>query len=314
MPPTPAIATEGLRRVFDAEPAVDDLTLTVAAGETLALLGPNGAGKTTTVRMLCSLIAPSGGRARILGHDVVADAAKVRGSIGLLTETPGVYDRLTPLEILVFFGRLHGLEDPVAAARRYLELLELWERRDDPTGEFSKGMKQKVALARALLHEPRVLFLDEPTSGLDVPTARRVRRLVSRLRDEGRTILVTTHNLDEAERLADRIAVLDTRLVALGTPAELRHGLAARRVSVRLATSGPPGLEAIATRIGGIAAAELDGDRLRVSLADEDEHSVPDLVAALVGAGARIAAVEPEPLALEDVYLRLVGSGEEEEA
>ena len=141
MPPTPAIATDRLSRCFGDTLAVDDLSLTVAAGETLALLGPNGAGKTTTVRMLCSLIAPSGGGARVLGHDVVNEAQAVRAAIGLLTEAPGLYDQLTPLEILSFFGRLHGVTDPLAAARRYLELLELWEWRDQPTGEFSKGMK-----------------------------------------------------------------------------------------------------------------------------------------------------------------------------
>ena len=300
-----AIETEGLTRRFGGYLAVDGLSFRVAAGETYALLGPNGAGKTTTVRMLCGVLPPSAGTARVLGRDVGREPAAVRGQVGLLTETPGLYDRLTVWQVLAFFAELYGIPEPAARIRRYLELLDLWEQRAAPTATLSKGMKQKVALVRALFHEPGLLFLDEPTAGLDVPTQRTVRELLGRLKAEGRTILLTTHNLDEAERVADRIGLLSTRLVAEGTPEELRRRLLGRRVRVRLERVTPE-LLAAARAAPGAGAVDSSAEELYVALADV-ERSTPDLVSALVAAGARVRGVELEGASLEEVYLRLLG-------
>jgi ABC-2 type transport system ATP-binding protein len=300
-----AIETEGLTRRFGDRLAVDGLSFRVAAGETYALLGPNGAGKTTTVRMLCGVLPPSGGAARVLGHDVRREAAAVRARVGLLTETPGLYDRLTVVQVLDFFAELYGIERARARVDEYLELLELGPQRDVPTAALSKGMRQKVALARALFHEPALLFLDEPTAGLDVPTQRTVRELLVRLKREGRTVVLTTHNLDEAERAADRIGLLAGRLVAEGAPAELRRQQLGRRVRVRLERIDP-GVVAAAHEVAGDGTVEVAGDLLMVSFLDAS-RSTPDLVAAIVAAGARVLGVEVEEATLEEVYLRLLG-------
>jgi len=300
-----AIETEGLTRRFGDRLAVDGLSFRVAAGETYALLGPNGAGKTTTVRMLCGVLPPSGGGARVLGHDVRREAAAVRARVGLLTETPGLYDRLTVAQVLGFFAELYGIERPQERIDRYLELLDLGPQRDMPTAALSKGMRQKVALARALFHEPALLFLDEPTAGLDVPTQRTVRDLLVRLKRDGRTVVLTTHNLDEAERAADRIGLLSGRLVAEGAPAELRRQQLGRRVLVRLERIDPE-VVAAAHEVAGDGTVEVVGELLKVSFLDAS-RSTPDLVAAIVGAGARVLGVEVEEATLEEVYLRLLG-------
>jgi ABC-2 type transport system ATP-binding protein len=303
-----AIECEGLTRRFGERTAVDALTLRVAAGEVYALLGPNGAGKTTTVRLLCCLLQPTTGTARVLGLDVRQQAQAVRARVGLLTEAPGLYDRLSPRQTLRFFAELYAVGDAAARVEEYLELLDLRAHGDAPAATLSKGMKQKVALARALLHEPPVVFLDEPTAGLDVPTQRRVRELVGELRGRGRTVVLTTHNLDEAERLAGRVGVLSGRLVAEGTPDELRRRHRAQRVRVALA-GADPALLVVARAVSGAGEVALAGDELLVSLADPPRQT-PELVAALVAAGARITGVMPERPPLEEVYLQLLAEEE----
>ncbi|MBE3560907.1 MAG: ABC transporter ATP-binding protein, partial [Ktedonobacteraceae bacterium] len=185
-----AIETEKLTRAFGDRLAVDRLSLAIPPGCVFGFLGPNGAGKTTTVRMLAALIAPSSGSAIVNGYRLGSDDTAIRRSVGILTETPGLYDRLTALQNLVFFARLYGLSSQQAAkqAERYLRMLELWDRRNEAVGGFSKGMRQKLAIVRALLHEPTVLFMDEPTAGLDPEAARTVRDFIKELRSEGRTI------------------------------------------------------------------------------------------------------------------------------
>ena len=299
-----AIETDGLTRRFGARVAVDDLSLRIAPGEVYALLGPNGAGKTTAVRLLCGLLAPTAGAARVLGHDVASEGAAVRACVGLLTEAPGLYDRLSPRRTLAFFAELQQVPRARQAVDRYLALLGLEAWADAPAATLSKGTKQKVALARALLHEPRVLFLDEPTAGLDVPTQRLVRDLIARLRGEGRTVVLTTHNLDEAERLADRVGLLSARLVAEGTPAELRRGREASRVRVSLERATPE-LAAAAAGVGGVERVDVAGGELLV-LASGAERLTPDLVAALVAAGGRVTGVAVERPGLEEVYLRVL--------
>ncbi len=221
----------GLGRRFGDLWAIRGMDLEVLRGEVLGLLGPNGAGKTTTVRMLTALIEPTEGRASVDGLDVVEHPEAVRARVGILTETPGLYDKLSATANLEFFGRLYGLDAATRAARieRYLRLFSLWDRRDDIAGTFSKGMKQKLAIARALLHEPAVVFLDEPTAALDPEAAYVVREAIEALRRSGRTIVLATHNLDEADRLCDRVAFVRGGLLRIDSPAGLRGSLARTR-------------------------------------------------------------------------------------
>src|SRR6185312_7597513 len=204
----------------------------------LGLLGPNGAGKTTTVRLLTALIEPSEGTAAVDGFDVRDQAEAVRGRVGILTETPGLYDKLSATANLDFFGRLYGLEPGIRTQRveRYLRLFSLWDRRDDVAGTFSKGMKQKLAIARALLHDPSVVFLDEPTAALDPEAAFIVREAIETLRKAGRTIVLATHNLDEADRLCDRIAFIRGGLLRIDSPAALRGSIGSHGLTIRLAS------------------------------------------------------------------------------
>jgi ABC-2 type transport system ATP-binding protein len=302
---TPAVSTRELTRVFDGRPAVEGVTIDVVRGEVFALLGPNGAGKTTTVRMLCCLLAPTSGSASVLGFDVRRDAQAVRARVGLLTEAPGLSERLSAWNNLLFFARLYGVRQPERQVEHYLRLLDLWDERHQRVGRYSRGMRQKVALARSLVHEPELVFLDEPTANLDVATARVVRGLIDELKRRGRTLFLTSHNLDEAERLADRIGVLDRTLIAAGRPEALRRRYFPRRFLVRLAQP-QPSLASAALAVAAVTEAQLDGELLTVSVSDAD--AVPDLVAALVAGGARIRAVEEQAVDLEEVYLRVLGT------
>jgi ABC-2 type transport system ATP-binding protein len=299
------IRTTDLSKRFGDRLAVDALTLSVRAGEVFALLGPNGAGKTTTVRLLVGLLAPTSGAAEVVGRDVARDGDDVRARVGLLTETPGLYERLSARENLLLFARLYGVADPAAAVERYMRLLGLADRQGEPTGGFSKGMRQKVAIARALLHEPELVFLDEPTAGLDPAAAHAVRDFLVDLKAAGRTIFLTTHNLDEAERLADRIGVLDTRLVAMDTPEALRRRLFGRHTLVRV-TAPAQELVDVARAVPGVVSAAWQDDHLMVGVTEPDRDN-PALVAALVAAGAGIREGTEDRARLEDVYLRLVG-------
>jgi ABC-2 type transport system ATP-binding protein len=302
-----AIETHGLTRKFDGRVAVESLSLTIEAGTVFGFLGPNGAGKTTTVRMLAALIAPTDGDAVVAGHTLGADDTALRGAVGILTEQPGLYDRLSARQNLRYFARLYDLDPPRADSQveRYLHLLELWDRRDEPVGTFSKGMRQKLAIARALLHEPTVVFLDEPTAALDPEAARTVRDFVKGLRAEGRTIFLTTHNLPEADELCDNIGIFQRRLLRMGSPGELRAGLFGAGTIVRVVGDAARYLPVVGALVF-VREARADGDTLTVQLDDPDVRN-PDLVDALRGAGARIRYVERLQHSLEDVYLRLVG-------
>ncbi len=299
------IKTENLTRRFGSKVAVDGLTLEITRGEVFGFLGPNGAGKTTTVRMLAGLIGMSGGTAAVNGFDVHRDPMQVRRTVGVLTETPGMYNRLSAAYNLNVYARLYEVPDPAAQVQKYLSMLGLWDRRKEPVSSFSKGMKQKLAIARALIHEPQTLFLDEPTAGLDPEAAHTVRECIKELRTEGRTIFLTTHNLDEAERLCDRIGVIRSRLIALDTPDGLRKKLFGRRVRVQIAnlTEAHQGLVAALPHVQHV---ERDSGALLVALEDPDRDN-PAMVSALAAAGAAIQYVQASDASLEDVYLQLVG-------
>jgi len=300
-----AIVARGLGKVFGKVSAVEALDLEIPAGEVFGLLGPNGAGKTTTVRMLGALIAPTAGEAWVAGFRVGEEDTKLRKAVGILTETPGLYEQLSAERNLAFFAHMYEVENVDKQVERYLTMLGLWHRRRDAVGTFSKGMRQKLAIARALLHEPQVLFLDEPTSGLDPEAARLVRDFISELGKEGRTIVMCTHNLDEADRLCDRVAVFKTRLLALDSPVNLRRKLFGRAVVFHLAEVRPAFSEALRQKPFVQGVETLEG-KLVVKL-DNPELRNPELVQTLVGLGAAVQFVGEKRQSLEDVYLQLIG-------
>jgi ABC-2 type transport system ATP-binding protein len=292
-----------LTRRFDTRIAVDDVSFELVPGEIFALLGPNGAGKTTTLRMLGGLIRPTSGSV-LLDNQIVTSTTvpRLRASIGFLTEMPGLWERLTVRQNLTVYARVHRLASPARAVDRMLDLFAISDRARDFAGELSKGLKQRVALARTLLHDPSIVLLDEPTAGLDPQSAHDVRQLVLRLRDQRRAVLLSTHNLDEVDRIADRVAVLRTRLVALDTPEALRTRLFGRRVRVEVARDA--GSYASKLRDHGIDDVIVEGAVISVGV---NEHvTIPVLVRRLIESGADINAVMPEERSLEDVYLRLL--------
>ena len=298
------IHTENLSKRFKETLAVDDLNLDIREGEVFGFLGPNGAGKTTTVRMLTSLIAPTGGSATVAGFSLGKQDTEIRRTVGVLTETPGMYDNLSAEYNLRIFADLYEVQNAAVQVEKYLKMLGLYERRLDAAGTFSKGMKQKLAIARALLHEPRLLFLDEPTAGLDPEAAHLVREFIAELKKEGRTIFLCTHNLDEADRLCDRIGVFKTRLLVVDTPANLRASVFGRKVVFHL-RSADEKLAAEVRKFDFVREVKAVDNKLLVTL-DEPETRNPDIIRALVGAGADVQFVGELRHSLEEVYLQLV--------
>jgi len=298
------IKTENLSKKFNNTLAVDNLNLEVQEGEVFGFLGPNGAGKTTTVRILTSLIGPTTGTAVVNGYRIGEQDTEIRRTVGILTETPGMYDNLSAEFNLEIYANLYEVKDPKGQVEKYLRMLGLWDRRLDEAGTFSKGMKQKLAIARALLHEPRILFLDEPTAALDPEASHLVHDFIGELRKEGRTIFLCTHNLDEADRLCDRVGVFKTHLLVVDTPANLRSQLFGRRVVFHLIKS----TESIASTIRAlpfVTEAKVIDNKLLVNLDDPETHN-PEIIRTLVGAGAEIQFVGELRHSLEDVYLQLV--------
>ena len=300
------IETEDLSKLFGDFLAVDGVTLAVQPGEVLALLGPNGAGKTTTVRMLTSILRPSRGRARIAGCDVVADPAGVRASVGVLTENHGLYLRMRADEYLAFFGELYGLTPPACRARseQLLGRFGMADARDKRLGEYSKGMRQKLALIRAMLHDPPVLLLDEPTSAMDPQSAKLVRDAIADLRGEKRAIILCTHNLPEAEQLADRIAVIRRgRIIALDSPAQLkRRWLGPAIMELRTATPIDGALELVAERAQVVA---TGADWVRFCTPDGLADN-PVILQRLAAKSIPVVTLAEVPRSLEEVYLHVV--------
>jgi ABC-2 type transport system ATP-binding protein len=305
------ISAQAITRRFGDRVAVEDVSFEVRDGEVFGLLGPNGAGKTTMLRMLGGLIPPTSGVVSVFGQPFTrANGAALRARIGFLTETPGLWEHLTVADNLLVYARLFGISRADAAVERALRLFELWDRRADRVALLSKGMKQKLALARALVHEPRVVLLDEPTANLDPTTSRTVRDLLLDLRSQGCAIVVSTHNLDEVERISDRVALIRRTLIAVGEPAVLRREVFGRRLRIRLmrATPAPEALAAAAARAGA-QDVKIEGHDLSMVL-DNPDAAVPSVIRALVEAGADIREVFDEQPALEDVYLKLLGPTE----
>jgi ABC-2 type transport system ATP-binding protein len=302
--PGELVRATALTRNFGTPVAVRNLSLSLQAGEIVALLGPNGAGKTTTLRMLAGLIPPTHGDIELQGVPLTRSSSDtLRRHIGLLTESPGLWDRLTVSLNLLTYARLYNLPRPHHAVAQVIEMVGLADRAREVAGALSKGLRQRLALARALMHEPPIVLLDEPTSGLDPASARQVRDLIVDLRRRGRALLVSTHNLSEAEQLADRIAVLNTALLADAPPSALRHTLTGGRVEIELEESADRWLNILPTLHGETISAS--GNMLNAIVSDV--RRTADLVAALVQSGARIRRVTPGERTLEEVYLALVG-------
>ena len=319
-PPAPAVSAaiqvSHLTKVFGGRTAVSDVSFSVAGGEVFGFLGPNGAGKTTTVRILGTLILPTSGTATVAGIPVgPASAAEIRQRISVMPESPGLYQRLTVTENLDYFARLYRLPRREARISEALAAVGLSDRAHDLAGSLSKGLRQRTALARSLLNEPTVMFLDEPTSGLDPMAAHEVLGLIDALRDRGVTVFLTTHRLDEAERLCDRVAIMNTSLRTIGRPDDLRQELFSTSLDVTVAAALPePGwvFSGLSAVQGWQAAGPPDGgpagDVLTVS---DVAQAAPAVTRALVAAGADVLSITQSRHTLEDVYLELVGDAGE---
>ena len=307
------IEAHRLTRNFSGFTAVDSIDLNVGEGEVFGLLGPNGAGKTTTVRMLTCLIKPTSGKAYVCGRDVTDQkgAREIRRKVGILTETSGFYDELSVFKNLKFYADLYRMDG--AHARRnidnFLHLFDLWEVRNSPVAGFSKGMRQKLALIRCLVHEPMVLFLDEPTSGLDPESARTVRDFINDLRKGGRTIFLCTHNLDEAERLCDRIAIINRRIMKLGTPQKIKYSACGRQIIIRLERMNDRITDMI-SEMRAVKHIESRDNYLLLEVKNPESDNA-DIINSIVSAGGRIQFVSEKRHSLEDAYIKLVGDNVE---
>lgn len=306
------IETENLTRKFGSLTAVENLTLQVNEGEVFGFLGPNAAGKTTTVRMLCCLISKTSGQARIGDFEVDSeeDCLAIRKMVGLLPENVGLYESLSAYKNLDFYGKLYEvpLQKRQENIERLLKLLGIWERKDEAVGNFSKGTKQKIAIARALIHEPQVLFLDEPTANLDPEAAKTVRDFILDLKKEKRTIFMNTHNLDEAGRICDRIAILKTKLIAIGSPEDLERGTSNRKTVVHLESVSDAILAAV-KKLSVVKNVRTSENKLILDVENPEEDN-PELVRAVVKAGGDVQFVTELRSSLEDVYLKLIREAE----
>jgi ABC-2 type transport system ATP-binding protein len=301
------ITVKNLTKKFGESIAVEGLTFQVEEGEVFGLLGPNGAGKTTTVRMLCCLISRTSGEARIGDYQIgkTADSLQIRKMIGLVPDNVGLYEDLSAFDNLDFYGKLY--ECPEGRRKEniehFLKMLGLWERRDARASSFSKGMKQKLALARALVHEPKILFMDEPTANLDPESAKTVRDFIIEIKKQGRTIFLNTHNLDEAQRICDRIGILKTRLLTIGSPEQLRESLSKPKTEIRLAQV----TEVMVSTLRKLIPNKIDvsENKLIIDVTDPDKEN-PAIISAIASAGGLVQEVSHLVPTLEDVYLQIV--------
>jgi ABC-2 type transport system ATP-binding protein len=308
------IEAEGLTKVFDEFLAVDNIALRIEAGSVFAFLGPNGAGKTTTIRMLTSILKPTRGWARVAGYDVVAHAPFVRANVGVLTEQHGLYERMKALDYLDFFGKIYRLS-PAIRRKQSLDLMErfgLSDALDRRVGEYSKGMKQKLALVRAMLHNPPVLLLDEPTSAMDPQSAKLVRDAVAELKRDKRTIILTTHNLSEAQQLADRVGVIRRgRLIANGTFPELAQTFLGDPIMAIKFAAPMNGLgERIRNAVGEIAEITEQGDDWLHYRTRTPGQTNPSVLERLMSQGIQVVTLSELPRSLETVYLQIVAEDE----
>lgn len=303
-----AITIQGVTRRFGDTRAVDDLSLSVDVGEVFGFLGHNGAGKTTTVRLLNGVLEPDSGELRVLGLDPQTQGPQLRARTGVLTETPSLDERLTATDNLTIYADLYGVPVPQVKQRvsAMLDTFGLLDRADEKVGGYSKGMKQRLALARSFLHQPDVIFLDEPTSGLDPVAAQEVHEMIRHVsQDEGRTVFLCTHNLVEAQRLCHRVAVMEQgHLVAMGTPKELAHEIGTN-ITYRLEVAHEQQSAALAVLSRMPVLQDVQTGDEAVTFASSERDSVPDLLTQLIAAGIRVYGLTPQATSLEDIYLAL---------
>ena len=304
------ILVDGLEKKFGPLTAVDQLSFEVEKGEVLGLLGPNGAGKTTTVRMLACLISPTAGSASVCGFAVTDEPSKVRERVGILTESPCLYERLTAYENMEFFAEAYGVSSRNERRERIQELLEffdLWTRRADKVAYFSKGMKQKLAIARALVHKPPVLLLDEPTAGLDPESAKEVREMVTQLScGEKRAVLLCTHRLEDVEKLCSRVMIINKgRCIAEGTLGALQKKLVGAPILEVVLKLGSAEAADAVRRLAFVRSLKADESRLLIAI-DDPNSGTPEIVDAIVRAGGRILSVNPLKPSMEEIYLKLI--------
>jgi ABC-2 type transport system ATP-binding protein len=301
------IEVKNLTKKFGETTAVDALTFQVAEGEVFGLLGPNGAGKTTTIRMLCCLISKTSGEAQIAGYSIGngADSLAIRKLIGLVPDNIGLYEELSAYENLDYYGKLYECSagDRKEKIEYFLKMMDLWEKRAQPVSDFSKGMKQKVAIARALIHDPKLLFFDEPTANLDPESARVVRDFILKLKADGKTIFINTHNLAEAQRICDRIGILKTKLLAVNTPEQLEKTVWGSRTIIQVEQIN----DQILAAVRSLQPKDLSDEenRIIVALADPQQEN-PDFVQAIVSAGGRVQYVTQLNPGLEETYLKVI--------
>ncbi len=301
------IDAEGLTKKFGGNTAVDSVTFHVSEGEVFGFLGPNGAGKTTTVRMLCCLISKTEGEAQINGYNIGDDSNSliIRKIIGFLPDNVGLYEELSAYKNLDFYAKLYERTElqRKESIEWFLRMLGLWEKRDLPVATFSKGMKQKIAIARALVHEPKILFLDEPTVNLDPEAARTVRDFILELKKEKKTIFLNTHNLDEAQRICDKIGILKTRLLTVGTPEQLKELFWSSKTIIQLQKVSDITVEAVKKQTSRNVL--VDGNRLIIDVVNGGMEN-PKFIEAIVSAGGHIQYVTELSPSLEDIYLKII--------
>jgi ABC-2 type transport system ATP-binding protein len=302
------IICEGLTKTFGPVTAIQDFSLEIPDGCIFGLLGPNGAGKTTTMRMLSCLIQPTSGKAHIDSYEIgkKGDAQKIRGMIGLLPEVPGLYETLGAYKNLDYYGQLYGIskQKREESIRTTLTNLDLWDRRNEAVGGFSKGMKQKIAIARALIHDPNYIFLDEPTASLDPMAAKIVREYILEMKKQGKTILINTHNLSEAERICDTVALVKNRTVKIGNPKDLARGLFTRTISITMQNIPSTLLKDIES-LSLVSQAQVKGNQLILQVRNPEADN-PQVLSWLFKLGLQVQFVSEEEHSLEDVYLKLI--------
>jgi len=302
------IDTENLTKKFGNLTAVENLTLHVADGEVFGFLGPNGAGKTTTIRMLCCLISKTSGNATVGGYQIgnKEDSLKIRKIIGLVPDNVGLSENLTAYDNLDFYGKIYDCSTAQRKEniQRFLDMLGLWDKRNVLAGTFSKGMKQKLAIARALIHDPQVLFMDEPTANLDPEAAKTVRDFILQLKKEKKTIFLNTHNLDEAQRICDRVAIMNTSLRAIGTPQELERSVSGKKTVIGLEQQVNDAVLGALKKLS-LKNLSIDGDTITFDVEDPDKENSP-VVEAIVLAGGHVKSINVVGSTLEDTYLKLV--------
>lgn len=305
------INLDGLTKKFGNFTAVDSVSMSIDKGEVFGLLGPNGAGKTTTIRMLSCLISKTNGNATVGNYNIAnkKDQHQIRKMIGILPENVGLYEDLSAYKNLDFYGRYYKLSPSQRKEKikYYLEWLDLWDKRDVTAGNYSKGMKQKLAIARALIHDPEIVFLDEPTANLDPEAARVVLDFLLELKKEERTIVLNTHMLDEAERICDRVGILKTNLIAIDAPKRLRESLHGKKTVVQLKSINDTIISTL--KQVGSWSFEVSSNQILLEVADPDEEN-PLIVDAIQSAGGRIQLVNVSTSSLEEVYLNLVAREE----